>query len=452
VTPSAIAQHFRKTQQEQNDLRLELQCRALQYYDGEADPPLVVKKGEPNDNVCANFSQLIVDTGVEFLVGEGIGIDLGKEGNEGPEDEYLEKVWPEAQRCEDLIDLATNGGIFGHQWVKLSIQPDGSPKVTILDPMAMAVVHDPRDFRVINEYWYDWIEDDGNFSSKVYREITTRTPTGWVIQDHEVLFGDNVRPIGPAISWNRPFAPIFQCKNLPKSNEFYGRPDLSRDVLSLIYYLHRADSLIARILRIHGYPKTVAKGMQAADLQTDITGVLFVSKLESEIKNLEMQSDLSAAMAFRKILRESLAEVSAVPEITTGKTENIGQLSGRALQILYGPLLKRTARKQKLFGRLLTDVVRAILSIGGYDETTKINLQWPTLVPGDPKEDREVALLDKELGVSQDTLLKKFGYDPERERKQREADREEFGNQALAAFDRQQSVRGPMPPDPGGDQ
>lgn len=447
---SAIARNYRETQDQQEARRQELQWRALQYYDGEADPPLLVKPGDADDNVCVNFAQLIVDKGVEFLVGDGIGIDLGEENGESdPEDEYLETVWPEAQRCEDLIDLATNGGIFGHQWLKTSIQDDGNPKITVLDPMAMQVVHNPRDWRIVDEYWYDWIEDSGAFSSRVYREITSRTANGWLIQEHEVLTGDNVRPIGPAISWNRPFAPIFQCKNLPKANEFYGRPDLSRDVLSLIYYLHRADSLIARILRLHGYPKTVARGMQAADLKTDISGVLFVSKMDAEIKNLEMESDLGAALAFRKNLRESLAEVSAVPEITTGKTENIGQLSGRALQILYGPLLKRTGRKQKLFGRLLTDVLRALLSIGGFDSQTKINLKWPNLVPGDPKEDREVALLDKELGASRDSLLEKFGYDPERERRQREADQDEMGNQALAAFDRQQTVRGAVPQ--GGD-
>jgi hypothetical protein len=53
-------------------------------------------------------------------------------------------------------------------------------------------------------------------------------------------------------------------------------------------------------------------------------------------------------------------------------------------------------------------------------------------------QERQAALIDMQLGVSQDTLMMRLGYDPELERQKREASGTELGEQILSAFDRGQ--------------
>lgn len=63
-------------------------------------------------------------------------------------------------------------------------------------------------------------------------------------------------------------------------------------------------------------------------------------------------------------------------------------------------------------------------------------LHWPELLPGDPRAEAETALLHQQLGVSQDTLLQRLGYDPDVERQKREVGSQQLGEQLLTAFER----------------
>src|SRR5690606_15610206 len=102
-------------------------------------------------------------------------------------------------------------------------------------------------------------------------------------------------------------------------------------------------------------------------------------------------------------LREALHEVARVPEVATGRMENVGQLSGVALSILYQPLIEKTETKRCTYGDLLVELNRRMLALGGFGEDNITVLHWPELLPGDVLQERQAALLDHQLGVSAST-------------------------------------------------
>jgi hypothetical protein len=124
-----------------------------------------------------------------------------------------------------------------------------------------------------------------------------------------------------------------------------------------------------------------------------------------------------------------------VPEVATGKVESTGQLSGVALRILYGPLIEKTEKKQLRYGRMIKEVVAALLAIAGLSGL-KVALNWTDPLPGDEKAKVDVAEAKKRIGFSENTLIKELGGNPEHERDQRQFDSQDAGTAMLNAFDR----------------
>jgi hypothetical protein len=424
--------------------RIELMRMAMLAYDDKSPKPLPVPSTTAiDDNVMVNYAATIVDKGVSFLFGDELKIEVGddREDSNGlvikdmSGEDYLNEVWPEDQRHEDLLDLGTNGGIFGHVWAKIKLT-DGLPSVIVLDPLNMTAVWSDEDIREVKKFICTYPSFDEHGRSIVKKEETTREEKRWIIKEYiSYSDGSSWKEVN-STDWNYEFAPIFHTKNLPYANQFYGRPDLTQGILALNYYLNRVDSLINRIIRLHGYPKVIAKGLTDQDLRIGVDGVLFLPDVEQEITQLEMSSDLKASLDFRDRMRRALAEVSHIPEITTA-TEKLGTLSGRAMQILYGPLLDQNKKKRLTYGRLIKDLVKGLLVIGRKEEQAKhIKLHWGDPLPADHKEEAEVALLHQQVGASQDTLLRKLGYDTEDERQKRTFDAGDTAKALLSAFDK----------------
>ena len=69
---------------------------------------------------------------------------------------------------------------------------------------------------------------------------------------------------------------------------------------------------------------------------------------------------------------------------------------------------------------------------------TAVMLNWPNPLPRDSKTEAETALLKKQIGISEDTLLREMGYDPENEIEKRKLDSSTMGQQMLNAFNQGQ--------------
>jgi hypothetical protein len=400
-------------------------ARALSFYSGFAPKQLQVKAGDPDDNIHINYAEVIVDKGVSFLFGQPLVISVGSDEDKSGE-EYLEQVWPQAQRNEEFQEMAQDGAVCGDAYLKISIEPSGSPRVTVGDPNCYEIVTDPHDVSRAVQFRCTYQMTNGA-KPYLFKEETTRAEDRqtWQIDQYESYDGGRTwSSVGQSVTWNFAFPPIFHAKNLPQPKCTYGKPDLTDHVLHVIAYISRLDSMCGKIVRIHSSPKPYAKNLKKQDLEWGTDNMLFLkptgTSVESEIGLLEMQRDISTALALRKVLREGLAEMTGVPEVATGKVETTGQLSGVALRILYGPLLDKTAKKQLRYGRMISECAKALLAIKRIEGAVKLN--WPDPLPGDEKAKVNVAEGKKRLGFSQSTLIKELGGDPEHERELKKLD------------------------------
>ena len=429
-------------------------ARALSFYSGIAPKQLAIGPKGEDDNVYINYAEVVVDKGVGFLFGKplviGVGTDEDKTG-----EEFLESVWPQCQRDEEFQEMAQDGAVLGDAYLKICVEPTGLPRVTVPDPATMEIVTDPHDVSrpVVFRCTYQMCEE-GTGREYLFREEVSRNEDGQGWRMRHLESRDGGKLFLPAASqydmqWNFPFPPVFHAKNLPNPKCTYGKPDLTEQVLSIIGYISRLDSMCGKIVRMHSAPKAWAKKIKKQDLEWGTDGMLFLNPTgqtaEAEIGLLEMQNDISTALALRKVLREGLAEMTGVPEVATGKVETTGQLSSVALRLLYGPLIEKTEKKQLRYGRMIKECAEALLEFGVRigalaKGDRKVKLNWGDALPGDEKAKVEVAEGKKRLGFSTNTLIKELGGDPEHERDQREFDAQDMGAEMLSAFDRGQGT------------
>jgi len=425
-------------EQLQKITRSNLVSRSVAFYHGLVPPQLKTKPGEPDDNVYINYAEVIVDKGVAFLFGKSLKISVGSEVDKSGE-EYLEQVWPQAQRNEEFQEMAQDGATCGDAYLKISIEPDGSPRVTVGDPTCYEIVPDEHDVSRPVLFRCSYPLTDANGKTYFFKEETVRAEDrrSWLIQQYHSYDGKFWSAIGESVTWNLPVPPIFHAKNLPAPKSIYGKPDLTDSILQVIGYISRLDSMCGKIVRIHSSPKPYAKNLKKQDLEWGTDGMLFLkptgNQVSAEIGLLEMSGDLGSALELRKVLREGLAEMSGVPEVATGKVESVGQLAGVALRLMYGPLIEKTEKKQLRYGRLISDCVKALLAVGGKPGLS-VTLNWTDPLPGDEKAKTDVAEAKLRVGFSKDTIIKELGGDPEAEREKRQLDATETGTGLLDAF------------------
>lgn len=420
--------------------RLEQWRKAWDAYFGTFPATLKVKLGQADDNVAVNYVRLIVDKGVSFLFGQEVQWELDNELQERtPAELWLDECVRRNGGQLLLQKLAVNGGVCGHAFLKIvpSMQPGGYPRLVNLSPEYVTVVSDPDDIDVVLRYIIEYPARGAGGEQLTIRQTIERTDGGrWTVTD-EVSVNGRQWETRAAILWPWAWPPLVDCQNLPSPNEYYGIADVEEDVLKLNYAINFTLSNLQRIIRFHAHPKTWGSGFSAQLLKVGVDETIILPA-GATLANLEMQSDLTSSIAYYERLKEALHETAHVPEVATGKLDTTGQLSGVALRILYQPLLDRTEQKRLTYGALLTEMFRRLLDMAGYGADNLVTLHWPDLIPQNRLELLQAALLEKQLGTSDDTLLRELGRDPDAEREKQDASGDELGEQLLAAFDRGQ--------------
>jgi hypothetical protein len=420
---------------------------ALDAYHGRLIPPLRVRPGAPDDNVLVNTSGVIVDKGVSFLFGKGVKWALDDNTETRSEDEKLLDATWDANGGEVILhNIATNAGITGHGFIKLRIT---EPFVTlsVVDSAKVDVVTSDHDYTQVLAYTLSWDgrKDPQTGKQRRYRQIIQRVERGfdidpetlliteipqhWKIIDQQTdsqdIDNEKVWVTVMIEDWPFDFAPIVGFQNLPNPNEYWGKPDLSEDIIKLNQAINRSLSNINRIIRIHAHPKTWSKGLteqQIHQIVIDPEGMIHLPGELGSIQNLEMASDLSSSINYYKELKNALFEISRVPKIAYGNEENVNYLAAVAMQVLYGPLIEKTEIKRKLTGAFIREVNRRILAIHGRGNDKLCQLIWPNILPRDTLIEAQVALLEMQLGVSRETLINKLGYNAAYEEKRKKVE------------------------------
>lgn len=436
-TQNLMSQHVREQFDGVEAERHSRMRQAQDAYYGRYPDSLKTKVNKPNDNTSINYARMIVDIGVSFLFGNEVMFDLDKVQTTD-EERWLEYVLERNNKMVLLHELGTNGGIYGHTFLRIlrPQAPGDIPRIINIDPMAVDVRWNPKDIDRV-----EWFHITHTTITKTGEPLMTRerivrqnnedneakdtqddTAYRTSMSDYWTIYYEEKTPddkhwklIGDPEIWPWSFPPVFHCKNLPTANEFWGMSDLERDIIQIIYDINFFRSTLKKIFRYHGGPRTFGTGFQQSEFRTDVDGITILPNPQARVWNLDIGGSPEAIMAHIRELRTELFMLARIPEVAIGNMVGIGALSGVALDILYRPLIDKTASKRRLYGTMLKQVIAALMVIGGYRSTiddVRVTITWPTMLPRDRESERAIFMQDRNMGiVSLQTVSEKLDYD-----------------------------------------
>lgn len=418
--------------------------RAWDAYDGESELPFDDgESGQAIDNIRLGYAELIVDKGVSFLAGKG-GVEWqiepidGDEDQDGEPDEsedperddetkaakldrerarvlaVLDEAWPEEDRALDFHNLATNGGVCGHFWLRLH---EDRPPV-VLDPTSVTAVWSEDDISILVRYLIEWLALDSDTGLGVKRrhriepDVPAR-PTSWTTFYEQYDEDAGWQEIDEPQPWGHSYAPVIGGQNLPSPNTFYGKPDLTPAVLDMVEQMESLASDMRRICRLHGHPIPVVMGVDADKVQeidVAIGELLALPDVNAKLGQLTI-AELESSLSLYKELKTALFEETHIPRVALGDRDKSGATTGVALQIEYGPLVERTDTKRLTYGAKLRKTAECLLDMRGI-KGWRVRFGWPQIVPSDDKAAAETTETDLRMGVvSLETAAEKRGYD-----------------------------------------
>lgn len=405
-----------------NAARLEHYARAWDAYFGRLPKALKSARDGIDDSVNVNYARLIVDVNVTMLFGqEPIFETDGESGDSSPATDALDACWAANKKMILLQKVAQNGSTCGHAFIRILPPRFGEeyPRLINLSPEYVRVIVDPQDIDQVEAYLIEYDAVDSLGRNVSVRQTIQRRGAIWEILEQS-RFPDNSQLDTERVTvWNYSFPPIVDCQNLPLANSYYGLSDIEDDIIDLNQSVNFIASNIRRIIRFHAHPKTWGTGISAKEVNTSPDSLLIFANPDAQIGNLEMQGDLSSSLAYYEKLQGAMFDVARLPAVATGQLDKAGDLSGTAMQIAYRPLSSVIDQKRLTYGEMLTKLNGYLLEMMGVAADKPITIQWPEILPVNNLEDRQVALIDQQIGASRDTLLWKLGYDAEQEAKKK---------------------------------
>lgn len=380
---------------------------------------LKLSKDKINDNIKLNYAKLIVNKGISFLFGDDIDFELVyseeiSDEKRKQDKQYLDDVFRINNKQTFLLEIAQNGGVTGTVFIKVIEGDNNNHRIVNLDPSYVKVYTSPHDIKDITKFVIQFPTIDENDQLINIKQEIVRNNESWLIREVRVNEITKQKEVLDEILWNYNLPPIMMCQNLLDSNSIYGISDIEDDIISVNNSLNLMISNLNRIIRFHAHPKTIAKGITEDQIEIGIDDILLIYSPDGDMKNLEMQSDLSSSIEVYKLIKKSLHELSQIPEIALGNTGQLSDASGVALEILYQQLIEKTKMKRILYGDLLKKLCITLLLINGI-EVSDIIITWQNMLPVDQQGLRNSLKIDREFGVSDKTIQEKLGYDYESE-------------------------------------
>jgi hypothetical protein len=408
-------------------------------YDGDLPKPLKPMEGEADDNILDNCCAPVVNTIDDFLFGKELEISV-EEGSPQEAQTLLDKTWGRKEtRLPLLQDVGMNGSIAGRAFLRIVPSKDkpGRQKTFRLiapDPSIIFVKTAPQDCDTVLLYCIEYStteQIEGKPREVFYREEIARIdPDGnalrdmpddddtWSIQ-HWTRIGNHGpwTPAGEPIIWPYPFAPLFSCKNLPRPNEFWATPDVTKDLIGLNNALNLVMSCINRTGKLLGNPILYGVGMGEGKIDRAPGVIANLPLPESKIVAVTLTTDIANMLKVVADLRSSMDERTSVPGVATGRIATMprGNLSGIAIELLFMSLLKLVDKKRCLFGDLIINVSKALLVLAGMSGDIDMEISWSSPLPKDDLPGIQASIAKLEIGISKSTVQRENGYNPEEE-------------------------------------
>lgn len=406
---------------------------------------LRAKPDQADDNLVENYCDLVIDRSISLMLGDGIHFELPDEGNQ----EYIDEVMEANKQDITLYDGAQNAATYGTGFIK--IKPFGVeskrrenvmlPRLIVLDPRWMKVLTLPEDIGEV--IGYEMRYNVGDTARKELIEVFARDDMGrvlsWQISNYEATRATGGRwQLTDQTAWEYEFPPVIHWKNLPNSNDCYGRSDLD-NLIELQDRLNFVSSNISKIIRYHAHPKTWGRGAGLGNKTSwGADEIVMVNGQDAMLQNLEMQSDLVSSREYREQLKAALMEISRTVDLASMR-DKIGALTNFGLRVLYNDALDKNSTKRDNMGEMLVELVHRLLVLDNRPGEAG-EVVWPDPLPVNETESIQADGFDLEQGLaSKETIAERRGYDWEQEQERMVSDRTNetnIGGMLLRAFNR----------------
>jgi hypothetical protein len=369
------------------------------FYDGKhVDRP---RRGR--STLVLNYARAIVDKGVSYLLGGGVGFSVP------PQAEAEPAARERAQRAEallyrvywdndlDTVDLqaALNGSILGDSVFKVCWDPAKARiRVLNVDPASFFARWAGDDLAELREAELRYaLEADE--ARRLYGVAgggpVQRVVERWTADELTVLVDGRAVRQGPNPYGALPFVHV---GNLRPPNSFWGVSDL-RDVIPLNRELDERVSDQADVIRYHADPPVIFKGV---DEHSDLAvgpGTVWDIPADADVSLLEWRAQPPAVQAHIEFVLRALYEVAETPRTAFGDSGR--PLSGVALEAELRPLIQKTLRKRVYWTAGLRRRNTLVLQLAermGLAEPGSFapyhsQVVWPPMLPQD--RSREVA-------------------------------------------------------------
>lgn len=409
--------------------------RKRNYSAGKHKNQLTVKPGQADDNVTLNFIGVICQRSVSALFGKGFSLDWQDNG-ESEQAAYIQDVF-DANKEESLFHRAGMvGAETGTPCIKI-LPTDGLPRLVALNPEWVFIDTKPDDFETVIRYTIQYSIGEAAYKQTIE---PNETGTAWIVKDWEMSNGtSNKWTLKQETAWPYPFPPVLHWQNLPSANDVYGLPDITDDVIALQDRVNFVASNISKIIRYHAHPKTWASGFGNPGVASwGADEMITLPTAGATIQNLEMQSDLASSERYLLDLRQAMFDITRTVDLDS-ISDKVGSLTNFGLRVLYQDFLQKTDTKRELYGDAISELVRRLLIIAGY-EPLDVEVIWPEILPINQVE--TIASVEKgiALGIlSKESAANLLGYDWDKERMRLEDEAamgDNIGAALLRAFNR----------------
>lgn len=393
------------------------------------------------DNLCAS----VVDAVADRL--QLVGFDV-EEGEKGAADSAW-AIWQANRMDRRAGEVHQEALRSGDAYVIVWPDESGAPVLYPNRGAVMTVHYDEERPGAVDLAAKAWVRQDEMVRLNLYYadriEKYIARSAGKELPDRAAAFEPFEVPGEP---WPLPNpweqVPVFHFANNTGTGEF-GRSELA-DVIPLQDALNKAvaDMLVA--MEYVALPQRWATGLEVdLDETTGRPVVPFTPGVERvwavgdpEVRFGQFDpANLEQFLSVQDSFRSEMARVSGTPlhymMLQTGDFP-----SGEAMRTAEARFLAKVKDRQLAFGNVWENCIGLALRMSSGPDA-RLSTLWEDPTPRALKELAEVALLKKQLGVSEEQLLSELGYSPEQIRtmqREREAQMAEMGEAMLTAFDR----------------
>jgi len=395
---------------QQDGSRLLAYQQHLAFYEGQHY--LTPRRGR--SNLVVNYARTIVDKGVAFLVGRGLGFAVEPArprttgarglpvlatagGADDPDDARAQAaealLYDVADGCDlDVVDLqcALNAAVLGDAVYKVFWDAARRQvRVVAVDPAGFFATWRPDDVITLEhvDCLYTLTADQALTLYGLPADPCTGAEVveSWTAAEYRVEVAGHVVQNGP-----NPYGviPFVHIANEPVPGSFWGRSDLA-DVVALNRELDERFSDQADVIRFHADPPIVFRGVEDHDSLTVGPGTVWDVPRDADVKLLEWQGQPAAVQDHINQVLRALYETAETPRTAFGDSGRL--LSGVALETELRPLIQKTLRKRVRWTAALRQRTRLIWAVaeavGLVPPQSYAGLRpriiWPSMMPTD---------------------------------------------------------------------